>query len=159
MPHFCSELSNGSSAHSASKPKSLPGPATIFMVYIHHSPFATFAPNSGLLAAHWTPDMLWPQGLCTYGFFWLESSPLPVCQVSLNITLLERFSLTTSRPPELPYPVLYFPITCITTLSIHLFDCLLSRPTATTGDHKLHEGRHFCCVYCYVFSTKQHPDM
>lgn len=110
-----------------------------------------------LLIEH--PDMLWPQGLCTYGFFWLESSPLPFCQVSLNSTLLERFSLTTSCPPALPYPVLYFPMTCITTLSIHLFDCLLSRPTATTGDHKLHEGRHFCCVYCYVFSTKQHPDL
>lgn len=161
MPHFCSEPSSGSSACSESKLKTLPGPVAFFTTLFLTPVFPTLV--SLLLTEHIRPSLV--SGPLTSGFFWLKSSLLPFSQASVKHYPIREIPppppnhLSPTSTPYLLYPAFYFPITCIITLKIHLFDCLLLSPTPTTRDHKLHEGLHFCFVHCCVSSTKQHLDL
>lgn len=120
MPYLCSEPPNGSSGHLEAMPKFVRAYSSSHGL---HPSLSTFHFCSWL----WSPccslntsDMLWPQGLCTYYFSWLDSLLWPFFQVSLKWFL--------PQTPQFhhhflsPLPCFYFPSTA---QLYHIFACLI----------------------------------
>ena len=94
-----------------------------------------------------TSHELWPQGLCTYiFFFWLESSLLPFCQISVKCHPI-RGAFPDHTPPPLALPV-FLTLLCIFLFYAepYIFTCLIvycGAPIFPPGDH---QEATPCCV-------------
>lgn len=151
MPHFCSKLSKGPQLTENKNQRPYKG--LQFFIWSASST-ASLPPLFLILARSCslnTSDMLWPQDLCTYSFFWLECSLLTFSQVSVKCHLIRQVFFFSDHL----HKYALFSLTCFIffyypyNYTIDSLVCLVS-----PWDQKFSKNRH-CCVS----SIKQNPDL